>query len=374
MEACFEFHRCLQFFFIEVVLRYSYIDALRGIAALYVVFGHALNWYFLNISQDVDLSFEWVKQFTSALSGVFLFFAISGYVIPSSFHEHHFEGVRRFAIRRFFRLYPLFWVSLIPSIVHCFRAAAPTYSLETVLYNFTMVPGFFGYGFVVGVYWSLAHELIFYFLCALLHLCGWLHESGKIAAIVLSLNGGYWLLRLGEWFGIWKGAPTFFQKTVLLTLAIMFWGALWRFYQDKRDFRFLQKMALLSVPAQWMILVACRPFFTQAEAKANFPISFAISIAAAIGLFMLGTTWLKLKHSFLIWSGMASYSFYLFHMFVILYAARGFAHFYSGVPSLFTFAATVMLGSFIAAAAGYYFIERPSIALGKQLARRPEAV
>ena len=351
----------------QTTVRYQNIDALRGLAALYVIFGHALNWYFLNISPDVGFSFEWLKQLTSALAGVFLFFAISGYVIPSSFQGDGYEGAHRFVIRRFFRLYPLFWVSVLPSVIHYCRVANPAYSLETILCNFTMVPSLFNQGFVVGVYWTLVHELLFYALCLLLHCVGWMQQSQKISLLILITGLSHWLLRFGQWIGLWSGGSTFFQKTVLICLSVMLWGALWRCFLDKKCRGILDKIALVFIPVQSLILVICRPFYSQAAAKLHFPISFAVSIALGLAIFMLGTTGMKIRSRVLIWYGKVSYSLYLFHMLVILYVARFFAHFYSHVPSFTLFILVVLAGSSLIGIIGYYFIERPSIAFGKRL-------
>ena len=90
--------------------RYDHIDALRAIAALLVVWRHAEGILL------VDRTTEFAKLVFSFIdpgrAGVVLFFAISGFVIPSSLRGKLTDGTRNFVIRRFFRLYPAYWLSI----------------------------------------------------------------------------------------------------------------------------------------------------------------------------------------------------------------------------------------------------------------------
>lgn len=351
--------------------RLAYIDSLRAIAALLVLFGHCVNEYFVLLAPNPNFPFEWLKQISSAQAGVILFFALSGYVIPSSLQK---EDAKGFIIRRFFRLYPLFWVSILPRAALYFWFANTAYSLDTILFNFTMFPGLFDRGFVVGVYWTLVHELVFYLLCLLLHLVGWLRQSQKIALFTLLTNLGYWSIRLGAHLGIWQGGSSFFQKTVLIFLSIMFWGALWRLWQEKEKMGPLQRIALVFIPLECALL-APRLLYSNALAKTHFAIGFGSSLAVAVGLFILGTTWLKLNNQKLAWLGLISYSLYLFHIYVI----RGAIYFLQAlvnkkVISAFSFldlSICTLLGCLFIGALGYYFVERPSIRLGRWISQSP---
>lgn len=48
--------------------------------------------------------------------GVVVFFAISGFIIPTSLNHRSLHPVRKFLISRLFRLYPLYWISIILGI------------------------------------------------------------------------------------------------------------------------------------------------------------------------------------------------------------------------------------------------------------------
>jgi peptidoglycan/LPS O-acetylase OafA/YrhL len=144
--------------------REGFLDGLRFIAAIAVLFfhyafrGHAEGGY-------LTLSFPELSPAAQyGFLGVQLFFMISGYVITWSIEG---RTVRYFAAHRLIRLYPTFWCCalftfLIERATHLFYPG-----LRASLVNITMVPGWFGFADIDGVYWSLATELQFYILVGL---------------------------------------------------------------------------------------------------------------------------------------------------------------------------------------------------------------
>ncbi len=105
-------------------------------------------------------------------TGVWLFFAISGYVIARPFVDRLLTGrplpsLRRYAIRRAARIYPLYWVALaaIVLLVGGQGTRAWQYVVHVLLLN-NLVPG--RQGALFSVAWTLTLEVIFYVLVALL--------------------------------------------------------------------------------------------------------------------------------------------------------------------------------------------------------------
>src|SRR5580658_3784374 len=80
--------------------RLAWLDALRGIAALCVVFDHLTYSVFQPVRAAV---YEW---FDPGQYGVFVFFLVSGYIIPASLERR--GSVRSFWVGRVYRLYPLY--------------------------------------------------------------------------------------------------------------------------------------------------------------------------------------------------------------------------------------------------------------------------
>ena len=116
-----------------------------------------------------------------------LFFMISGFVILMSAEN---ATPRAFLRSRVLRLYPAYWFCCTLSFVltylfinHIFHLTLPRYVL-----NMTMLNGFFGIGFVDGVYWTLLVELKFYLLILFILLMGQMKRIELILAAWLLLS------------------------------------------------------------------------------------------------------------------------------------------------------------------------------------------
>ncbi len=218
--------------------RFAYIDAQRGIAALLVIWLHASE-VFMQLPRTP--SGGWLFDFAWAVDtghiGVVLFFAISGFVIPSSLSAQSGETTRNalkvFFIRRFFRLYPAYWVSVLASGLLALYMLSP-YPLQTVLLNLTMIQGPLGVPDVMGLYWTLRIELLFYGACVVLFSLRLLHQPRwLVVGLLASLFSGvavvaYRLLpaSASDWLD--------YRPVYGLYLAIMFWGALFRRWHDQQ--------------------------------------------------------------------------------------------------------------------------------------------
>jgi len=89
--------------------RLGWLDALRGIAALCVVFDHLTH----SVLQPVrNTVYQW---FDPGQYGVFVFFLVSGYIVPASLERK--GSIRSFWVSRVFRLYPLYLVTVGAMIV-----------------------------------------------------------------------------------------------------------------------------------------------------------------------------------------------------------------------------------------------------------------
>src|ERR1700733_1915444 len=80
--------------------RLAWLDVMRGLAALAVVFNHF--GYFLPPAVKNPV-YQWIHP---GDYGVFVFFLISGYIVPASLERK--GSVRTFWVSRLFRLYPLY--------------------------------------------------------------------------------------------------------------------------------------------------------------------------------------------------------------------------------------------------------------------------
>lgn len=155
--------------------RFTELDGLRGVAALWVVLFHytfAVKHFWLR--NDLSLVSH-VTPWTGNLEGlraVDLFFIISGFVIFMTIESS--RSVLDFVASRFSRLYPAFWFSVLATslVVVAIPLSGQVVTTSQVLANLTMLNLYFGVPGVEGVYWSLSFELGFYVLMALCLISG----------------------------------------------------------------------------------------------------------------------------------------------------------------------------------------------------------
>jgi peptidoglycan/LPS O-acetylase OafA/YrhL len=180
-------------------IRFTYIDSLRGLAALWVVFYHLWNRFYPHLSTQGHLlptgpptnigSALAFFIFGFGYSGVTLFFVLSGLCIhlPQARREQLHVSLREFASRRFWRLYPAYIASILFSIIALaipkLLLVATKHSLEP--FNWwtevrgadAVISACFLQPFwpksldFNGVYWTLIFEIQFYIAYPLLLWC-----------------------------------------------------------------------------------------------------------------------------------------------------------------------------------------------------------
>jgi len=145
-----------------------------------VVFDHLTYSVFQPVRDSV---YHW---FDPGQYGVFVFFLVSGYIVPASLERR--GSVRGFWVSRVFRLYPLYlfalsamivlWASGIGSLGGMDSDAvtssfADVFMLQSVLWGAT----------VPNVVWSLAYEMVFYLMITALFLGGVHRRSSRYALV-----------------------------------------------------------------------------------------------------------------------------------------------------------------------------------------------
>jgi exopolysaccharide production protein ExoZ len=143
------------------------IQAARGIAALTVVAFHLTMF----VKETYPGASLWLDGFTHGFAGVDLFFVISGFVIvyTSQSYIGQPNKLRSYLTKRFVRVYPMYWLSLLAMLL----AMGAAYwlggdSIRASLTDkwpdattFLLTPY---HTILNGVSWSLSFELFFYLL------------------------------------------------------------------------------------------------------------------------------------------------------------------------------------------------------------------
>jgi peptidoglycan/LPS O-acetylase OafA/YrhL len=141
--------------------RLAWLDVLRGLAALAVVFDHASYYVLQHIRAEV---YRW---FDPGNYGVFVFFIISGYIVPASLERK--GSVRTFWVSRLFRLYPLYLlavgIAVALYLVHFGSLRGEGADPETsILSQLLMMSNVLVGQNLPNVVWSLSYEMVFYLL------------------------------------------------------------------------------------------------------------------------------------------------------------------------------------------------------------------
>jgi len=372
------------------------VESVRGIAALYVAVAHTMiyilfihyNAPLFDLANYREVLIRIAEGLIHGPMAVMVFFVISGLVIGRSL-----DGVAAgppatqsyaiFLIRRFLRLYPAHIAALTAILVIgwlCLRGRAPVdfsayqpaddiyftdwlqadfnpLHLKTIIANYAMVR--WSMNLVV---WSLFVEI-----CAapLLPLFHWLSRRNSTTldavttGVLLVLCVIAWShLAVEYWFAFYLG------------MLVDSRGREWVAFATKRcspGLALALSYALMAAPA---ILLTDRP-----------PATSILEVAGAFSLISL-VVWCDksklfgvLDHPLLRWNGRRSYSFYLWHYFILTMAVRGlylaFAadrlHRHEILVCALTAAVTIA-AALAVAQLSYRFVEVPFIGFGRSLA------
>jgi peptidoglycan/LPS O-acetylase OafA/YrhL len=387
--------------------RLQFLDALRGIAATSVLCQHAAE--FLWPSYE-----RWSHEiFRPGEFGVILFFLCSGFIIPASVERH--SSLSRFWIGRAFRLFPLYWACLIATLVLQYGFDRPMLDprykaspVPSTLGNATMLQNFMNQPLFNGATWSLAYEMVFYFLISLLFLAGWHRRSvaiaviGLVAALVVGPHvpylmvsegdGSSWLLvalatlaaaglfltqvRADVWtrvlviglavlivpFFLNRHEPMWFAT---LLIASMFVGTvLYRWTRGELSGRTAAAVYCFALGVIVVVHMLSFPTFTGPQ---NSHITPRVEIVTFLGAYLIFGAALLLRHRrfprVLTYLGAISYSIYLLHV-IVLYAVPWVS---GNLPATWLrwVALTILLSM-----CTYHGIEKPFIQIGRRVEAR----
>jgi peptidoglycan/LPS O-acetylase OafA/YrhL len=162
----------------------GWLDALRGIAALVVVFDHS-SYTFM-----ADFRRELMPQFNTSRYGIMVFFLVSGYIIPASLERR--GCVRTFWIGRIFRVYPL-WAAVVAALLAVsllgiaeIRDFGEQSAATVAVAHATMLQELLGTPNLLLTLWTLSYEMSFYLLVVALFRVR-LHQQSAAVAVTLAV-------------------------------------------------------------------------------------------------------------------------------------------------------------------------------------------
>lgn len=167
---------------------YPSINFLRGIAALMVCLFHFINYadQHGNLFPTDGLTYQ-IGEYGSL--GVYVFFIITGFVIPLSLMKYDFRlpQFHRFIAKRWVRIEIPYLASVLLVLLVGFAFSIKNqqpYELEwpRIAHHVLYTAPFFNYDWYNPIYWTLAIEMQFYLLIALLYPL--LHLKRKVFNVI----------------------------------------------------------------------------------------------------------------------------------------------------------------------------------------------
>jgi peptidoglycan/LPS O-acetylase OafA/YrhL len=402
--------------------RLAWLDALRGFAALCVVFDHSSSLVMYRLHQYLYHWFDFGRY------GVFVFFLVSGYIIPASLERK--GSVREFWIGRAFRLYPMYAQSVSAVLLLYFLGFGTAYAaqqdwLRSVTSWPAMIPNFLSGPNVPNVTWTLSYEMAFYLLLAALFTLRAHRHSGSYALacgiIICAVGGKLPMSMLDHGRGIFgptsvnividvvilagvglavaagrgsalRGAGSWLAALTCLfvltvnqdgypypwsaysILAFMFTGTL--VYRAEQGQVRKPEAAVAAVAVVTMTVAGAFWWGTRFPTwnlGTQWHYQYFTSVAGAALTFAVGLALRNRRFPRVMpWLGMISYSVYMTHPLVI--------NAYASIPALAhgskpfwlqALLAAAMLAVIVGlAAVTYYFVEKPMQRLGRKVARR----
>jgi peptidoglycan/LPS O-acetylase OafA/YrhL len=345
--------------------RVVFLDVVRGLAALAVLLQHT--------NEVIDRhylfwSFRWVN---AGRTGVAAFFLVSGFVIPYSLER--VNSIKSFWVSRFFRLYPLYWASLLIVLALHFAGLFPfpDHWPKALLANISMFQEFVGQPHLIGLYWTLTLEMVFYISFSVLFALGINRKSLLWAWLGLGMMILMGLMdRNGIEHEMHHKLPV--ARFALLEFALI-GTVIFRYHSGLVSGK---QLAGLLVGAAIALALAMRLSFRGPEQVSRIDeewswLSMFLSYVAGGALFTGVYLFRARQFPFALrWLGTISYSVYLLHYptWLMLYWIP-----HDRYPIGLVWIAAVIVGTVIVASATYLLVEKPAIEFGKRLLGKPRS-
>jgi len=341
--------------------RLAFLDSMRFCAAALVLVQHLFE-------KRPGFIGDYFVPLGPGVAGVAIFFFISGYVIPMTTRSGFVPMT--FAVRRIFRIYPLFLAAIVLITIAGATGLLPQWGymysapVGTWLANLLLVQDFAGVRPFLGVSWTLAIELIWYALFAA-SLWLWRERAADLLDLLVPAS----LVTLAVASLAFDVRLPLGRPTMVYAAVIGFQS--WRFLEGQIDIRrLLRSIAVFAVVALATTYVSFGIFSHE-----------RLTLAQALGPWTLGTVvflvcvmYRPVREARILNSGLLpmlgamSYSTYLLHP-VALATARTYSAFEYQVP-------VVVALTLVLSWVGYNWVERPGIAIGRAVVRsvRPALV
>ncbi len=352
------------------------IQGLRALAALLVVFQHALL-TIIGSAAAPESPFYGIVVSTGD-NGVFLFFAISGFIMMYTSRGKFGEtgASRRFIAKRLLRIVPLYWLCMG---IYALKLAAQQNPpvLPDLVRSFAFIPYQNAEGFFHPVYplgWTLNYEMLFYVIFAVSLFLSYRLATVLVISLMLAL------VAAGQWWGADPSSALgyYYTRPVLLYFVL---GVIVFLVYDALKERHPVDIASGNCFALFLLIAAAAaPLLAGMTGVilshyAVFLAIFLLLSYAAIG--RPSGNWDGLPWRTVMLLGEASFSIYLTHSFVLGPMGRIWKALHLPDGLWWLFCGGALVGAAVFGVLTYLFVEKPLIRLTTSIfspQRRPAGV
>ncbi|MFF2093523.1 acyltransferase family protein [Paenibacillus sp. NPDC058174] len=369
--------------------RIGQLDAMRGLAAIAVVFSH---YYQVEVKPALSVllfKFSPLGFIKNGHGAVILFFLLSGFVLMLPFLKNSAISYKTFLLKRILRIYVPFWFAMVLAILLCSWlstggiAALSSWfnsswnepvTLKSVIENLLLI-GNYNSNLYNNVIWSLVHEMrisiIFPLLALIIMKWNWKTVLGLCLALS-AISGTKNIFGYDHSYGFHTG----FVDTLHYASIFLIGGLL------AKHREYIVSLFVKSSKAwKWCLLGLAYILFTYSELSMavgnriglidyqeivndyTTTASCVLLIVIALGSARV-TRFLSIR--IIAFFGDISYSIYLYHLLVLF----SFIYLFHGKLPLSIIYVLAFFWTILAAAASYNYIEVPAIKWGKRIGTR----
>lgn len=334
-------------------MRLKNVDYLRGLSAFGIMIYHYLSWTFGIFESNTFMG-------RVGVYGVSVFYVLSGLTLYYVYHKNfNFKKLTSFFVKRFFRIYPLLWLSIVLTIYLLNK----TFENKIIILNITGLFGFFEHDkYITSGAWSIGNELVFYSLFPFILLFEkcfkFTIEVFFTLSFFVSMYFGFFVFNPLQTLGDqWKDYINPLNQLLFFSGGLLIGKLLINKNNTKVGVTLLLSSVLLFVfyPTTGDLIIVVSSW--------NKIIFSLLVFVLCSSIIVIQFKVPKLFDVLLETLGKISYSLYLLHAIVFWYLTN----YINRAEHFVMFFSCSICITFIISLASYYLIEKPFILLGKRL-------